>query len=140
MLRHLFLLLALTSLAAFADPPSLEEIAKGGYVIFFRHPPRDMGASLPASQEKLDNKGLCIPGLELNAEGHAVSQKIRDTFKKFNIKIGQAYASPTCRTRQMGEIVTEAPVEIRRELGWRGMYYTLDEMKLLLKLLYHLLT
>jgi len=82
----------------------LEDLADGGYVVYFRHAKRDKVASVTELWE-IDSNNSCKPGGSLNSQGRDESRSIKDKMEELSIPAGEAYSSPTCRTKQMSEII-----------------------------------
>jgi broad specificity phosphatase PhoE len=89
---------------ALPTPTLLAEIARGGYVVFFRHAARDTGAISTEDLVAIDRAGHCAPGSELTAEGITEAAAIGAAFRRLDIRVNRVYASPTCRTRQMATL------------------------------------
>lgn len=118
----------------------LDDLNKGGFVIFFRHTERDLVPLPEDIFQDLENRGECVPGTELNQKGKDDALRIGQKIKSRGLKIKQSYASPTCRTRQMGELMFGHPIELRRELVYNSLYRDSDERKIIIKLLKILLS
>jgi len=108
----------------------IETLADGGYVIYFRHAKRDKAAST-SELWRIDSSNSCEPGGSLNSQGRDESHRIKAKMEALAIPAGEAYSSPTCRTKQMSDIlfgddytVTQgiAPVWINKEKK-KNVYY-----------------
>jgi phosphohistidine phosphatase SixA len=121
---------------ASGGPITIDDLKAGGFVLFFRHTARDLEPPPPAPPlHVLDNAGKCTPGSELNQRGLEEAKRTAEKIRALSIPVSKIYASPTCRTRQMGEILAGEPVETKRELAYPAMAAYPGEEVLNLKLL-----
>jgi len=81
-----------------------EKLADGGYVVYFRHAKRDNVASV-TELWKIDSNNSCKSGGSLNSQGRDESRNIKAKMETLNIPAGEAYSSPTCRTKEMSKII-----------------------------------
>ncbi len=112
-----WLTFALAVGAAEGEPPALlspeaavAKLSEGGLVIAFRHTARDSDHT----PFEADRTGACVPGSELTEQGKQDAADLRKVLAKRAIPVGPVHVSPTCRTREMAEImfgdgVAEAP-------------------------------
>ena len=123
-----FLIALVFSICGFALPPdpeplpimSPEDLVGGGYVVFFRHAKRD---ECPADVLlPLDKAETCAPCSELNSAGLQDTAKIAAKIASLSIPTDLSFASQTCRTRQMADLVSSHHYEVRRELCYRAIY------------------
>jgi phosphohistidine phosphatase SixA len=110
-------------------PDLLHDLSSGGYVIFFRHAARDTTAIATSALAVVDNAGECVPGSELTEAGVADALALRDAFIRLDIHVGRVYASPTCRTTRMAELMFDR-YETTRALTWPGMWRPEEEAAL----------
>ncbi len=82
----------------------VEKAQRGGLVILFRHAKRDRKA-LPSIPPELDNEYRCIPGTNLTEEGKEQARKIKSAIAALSIGVDEVIISPTCRTREMAQII-----------------------------------
>ncbi len=110
--------------SAQVTPPAgglIGEVAAGGYVLFFRHAERDTTVMSSAQLAGVDNRGECVPGSELTANGVADALAIAQGLRRYGIHVQKVYASPTCRTSQMAGLAF-GPFEATRALTWPSMW------------------
>ncbi len=71
----------------------IDELAKGGYVIYMRHTKTDR------SQRDSDVADLsdCSTQRNLNNEGKEQARRIGDAFRQFGIAVDEVFSSPYCR-------------------------------------------
>ena len=81
-----------------------EMIKKGGYVIQFRHTHRDR-MSMPKVPLEVDLNYSCDEGANLSVLGKEQAKWIRSNLIKFKIPIEEIYSSPSCRLKEMAEIL-----------------------------------
>jgi len=129
----LFAALALTAGSAPAeDQPvfPVEQLKEGGYVVYFRHAKRDPVPST-ARFYQIDSRNSCVSGGSLNPQGRDESRTIKRKMEELALPVGDVYASPTCRTKQMAKmmfgkdfLVTKglAPAWIKKEKD-KNHYY-----------------
>jgi phosphohistidine phosphatase SixA len=82
----------------------VEQVVRGGVVLFFRHAARDTGALPDDELTRLDRIGECAAGSELTAEGLADATAIGAAFRSLGIRQDRVVASPSCRTTQMARL------------------------------------
>ena len=72
----------------------INELKKGGYVIYFRH-----GDTSNTGEKDVEDKDLgnCAIQRNLSDEGRVQTKAIGAAFRKLQIPISQVYASPYCR-------------------------------------------
>jgi len=99
----------------------VDQVAAGGYVLFFRHSERDASAMPTAEVAIADNKGECRPGTELTTAGIEDAKAIGASFVRHGIRVQQVYASPACRAVQMASLAF-GTFQSTRALTWLGMW------------------
>ena len=72
----------------------INELQKGGYIIYFRH-----GTTSDFGEKDVEDKVLndCAIQRNLSAEGQAQTKEIGAAFRNLHIPIGAVYSSPYCR-------------------------------------------
>jgi broad specificity phosphatase PhoE len=115
----------------------LSDVVGGGYVLFFRHSERNAGALATPDLAAADNRGDCVPGSELTANGVADAEALGLRVKRYGMAVQKVYASPTCRTTTMARLAF-GEYETTRALTWPGMWIG-DEATTLTPLLRQLL-
>ena len=100
----------------------IDEVAGGGFVLFFRHATRDASAMPTAEVAVADNAGECRPGTELTPSGLADAEALGKAFARRGIRVQHVYASPACRAVQMARIAFGS-FETTRALAWLGMWH-----------------
>lgn len=109
--------------------PLVQQIASGGYVLFFRHAERDATAMTVGDLAIADNAGLCAPGSELTPKGIQDAIAIGAAFRDLGVRVDQVFASPTCRTTQMATLAFGA-FETTRALTWPDMWSDVERSSL----------
>ncbi len=99
----------------------VDQVAGGGYVLFFRHSARDAGAMPTAEVAIADNAGECRPGTELTPAGVEDAKAIGASFVRHGIRVERVYASPACRAAQMASLAF-GTFQATRALSWVGMW------------------
>jgi Histidine phosphatase superfamily (branch 1) len=98
------LLLALLGLAfpsaAEVDPSIVQELRKGGYVLYMRHASTDFSQNDSAMTSYED----CTTQRNLTEKGRAEARAIREHLKRLRIPIGEVLASPYCRTMETARL------------------------------------
>lgn len=119
-----------TPLVASPEVPDLvHQLSSGGYIVFFRHAARDTAAISISALATADNAGECVPGSELTDAGVTDALALRDAFVRLGIRVDSVYASPTCRTTKMAELMFGHFVTTRA-LTWPGMWHPGEEASL----------
>lgn len=108
----------------------IQEIAQGGYVLFFRHATRDAEPQ-DIDFGALDRAGTCIVGSELNAQGRAESIKLGELFRNRGVVVNRVITSPSCRTRQMGTLAFGSEGDVQLAAG-RPAMWTAEELSIML--------
>jgi len=93
------------------------KLKEGGYIIFFRHTARNRRKDnkRKAIKRKAIKKneiyirdelsGRCKDSFGLSDKGIEEARIYKKNFEKWDIPVGKVYVSPTCRTRQMADIM-----------------------------------
>ena len=116
MTRRLLLILAsalLLPLGAFAETPpafvekmatrdTLNQLRKGGYVLYLRHGYTDN--SRPDRYPQVDLND-CETQRVLSDEGRALMRQVGQSLRKSGIPVGEIVVSPMCRTRESARLV-----------------------------------
>jgi len=77
----------------------INDLRKGGYIIFFRHTATDM------KQKDTDrNLNNCAGQRNLNEQGRRDAQAIAEAFRQLRIPIGTVLSSPFCRTLETAQL------------------------------------
>lgn len=79
----------------------LEEVSKGGYVIYMRHTKTDK-AQKDSDVSDLSN---CATQRNLNDEGRAQAKMIGAGLERYNVKVDRVLASPYCRAVETADIM-----------------------------------
>jgi len=79
-----------------ADPQLVEELRKGGYVLYLRHTSTDFSRNDAKSTSFED----CANQRPLLDKGRDEARAIAGHIKRLGIPIGRVYASPYCRTME----------------------------------------
>jgi phosphohistidine phosphatase SixA len=88
----------------------INELKKGGYIIYFRH-----GQTSNIGEKDVEDKELndCAIQRNLSAEGQDQTKEIGAAFRSLQIPIGEVYSSPYCRcldtARNIFGKVTQTP-------------------------------
>ena len=77
-----------------ADPQLVEELRKGGYVLYIRHTSTDFSKN----DAKMTSYEDCASQRNLLDKGRDEARAIAGHIKRLAIPIGKVYASPYCRT------------------------------------------
>ena len=77
-----------------SGPALIEELRKGGYIIYFRH-----GTTADVGEKDVSDADLadCAIQRNLSAAGQTQTKTIGAAFRTMRIPIGEVYASPYCR-------------------------------------------
>jgi hypothetical protein len=98
------LLLALLALAlpsaAEVDPSIVQELRKGGYVLYMRHASTDFSQNDAGMTSYED----CTSQRNLTEKGLAEARAIGEHLKRLRIPIGEVLASPYCRTMETARL------------------------------------
>lgn len=86
----------------FADTSVLNEIKRGGYVLYMRHGTTDNSR---ADQVHIENFNDCESQRVLNDEGRKLATRIGHLLRKVEIPIAEVFYGPMCRTRETAELV-----------------------------------
>jgi phosphohistidine phosphatase SixA len=90
----LLLLLGWGVAAHAADPQLVEELRKGGYVLYLRHTSTDFSRN-DANMASFED---CANQRPLTDKGRDEARALAGHLKRLRIPIGKVYASPFCRT------------------------------------------
>jgi hypothetical protein len=77
-----------------ADPQLIEELRKGGYVLYIRHTSTDFSKD----DSKMTSFEDCASQRPLTEKGRAEARSIAGHLKRLAIPLDRVYASPFCRT------------------------------------------
>ena len=77
-----------------ADPQLIEELRKGGYVLYIRHTSTDFSKD----DSKMTSFEDCASQRPLTDKGRAEARSIAGHLKRLAIPLDRVYASPFCRT------------------------------------------
>ncbi len=106
-------------------PKEFRKLQAGGYVIFFRHTHRKKAKKLVRD----DNLGVCKTGTNLSKRGKKEALAIKATLQKYQIAVGEAIHSPTCRTREMAKLLFGKSSRETRAVIYLKMFKSEEEMK-----------
>jgi phosphohistidine phosphatase SixA len=90
----------------------VEELRRGGYIIYFRHTATDFSKSDSGMQGYDD----CANQRMLSDEGRAAARMIGDHVRALRLPMGEVLASPYCRTMETAQLAfkrAEPKAEIR---------------------------
>jgi phosphohistidine phosphatase SixA len=79
----------------------VNELAKGGYVIYMRHTKTDK----TQKDSDVSNLSDCSKQRNLNDEGRQQAKSIGQAFSQFGIRVGEILASPYCRATETAMIM-----------------------------------
>jgi len=79
----------------------LQELRKGGYILYFRHTATDFSKSDDAMTSYED----CASQRNLTDAGRAQARAIGETIRALAIPVGRVIASPYCRTLETGMLI-----------------------------------
>jgi len=104
-----------------AEPPPvdsalLQQLRQGGFVIFLRHAPTELG-NIPDSAE---NIARCDTQRNLSKEGKKTAQSIGLALRKLRIPVGEVRSSPFCRCKDTAQLA------FGRYKIDRNLYFTLN--------------
>ena len=77
-----------------ADPNLVEELRRGGYVLYLRHTSTDFSKN----DAKMTSYEDCASQRNLTDKGRDEARAVGGHIKRLGIPIGKVYASPFCRT------------------------------------------
>ena len=98
--------------AAEIDPSIVQELRKGGYVLYMRHALTDFSQNDAGMTSYED----CTTQRNLTDKGRAEAQAIGKHLQRLGIPIGEVFASPYCRTMETARLAfgkTRATHEVR---------------------------
>lgn len=87
-----------------------DALREGGYILFLRHAHREKWANVSAFDFQevvtgVDPEGTAIePAVCLSPQGIAEARLIGFLFAEAGVSVARAYASPSCRARQMAQL------------------------------------
>jgi phosphohistidine phosphatase SixA len=82
------------------DRQLIENMRRGGYVIYFRH-----GATDRSQQDvDFDNLANCATQRNLSDQGREQARDLGDAFRRLRLPVGQVLTSEYCRARQHAEL------------------------------------
>jgi phosphohistidine phosphatase SixA len=94
-----------------ADPPPftekmathavLEQVRRGGFVLYMRHGNTDNSRPDRVPQVDLND---CSTQRVLNDEGRRVAARVGEAIRKAHIPVGEIFVSPMCRTKETARI------------------------------------
>lgn len=84
-----------------AAPEHLDQIRKGGYVLFIRHGPTD---SAYPDHVPIDLND-CSTQRPLTDAGRQSMAQVGDYLRQANIPIGEVYSSPLCRAKETADLL-----------------------------------
>ena len=79
----------------------LQELRKGGYILYFRHTATDFSNGDDAMTSFED----CASQRNLTEAGHAQARAIGEAIRALAIPVGEVIASPHCRTVETGMLI-----------------------------------
>lgn len=98
------------------DGQLLEELRRGGFVIYFRHAPTDW--SNPDRVRRLDDVSSCDPGRmrQLSDAGREMARGIGEAMRGLGIPVGEVLASEYCRTVETARLLGLGEVQTTRDV------------------------
>lgn len=84
-----------------ADAGLLNDLRKGGYVLYMRHGTTDNSR---ADQTHIANFSDCDTQRVLNDEGRRLATRLGNLLRKAEIPIAEVFYGPMCRTRETAEL------------------------------------
>ena len=110
------LLLTGSASADAADGHLLEDLRRGGHVIYFRHAPTEW--SQQDRVRSLDDCSSCDPlrMRQLSSEGRAMARELGAAIRQLKIPIGRILASEYCRTVETARLLGLGEVEVTRDV------------------------
>ena len=96
-------------------------------MVVFRHTHRDRYA-VPVVTRELDINQTCVPGTDLTPLGIEEAKRIKFTIAKQKLPVGEVYASPTCRTKNVAQIIFGDNVKFSKHLLYNRILKQ-DEIK-----------
>lgn len=78
----------------------LEQVRQGGFVLYMRHGPTDSSRSDRLPEIDLSD---CATQRPLTENGRRVAAYVGEQIRRARLPLGDAYASPMCRTRETAE-------------------------------------
>lgn len=98
----------------------VDELRKGGYVLYMRHAHADVGDDVVADAAFLQD---CGKQRRLSAQGRSAAQKAGADMRALGIPVSQIYSGELCRARETAELLGLGPVQPLAELNdpaaWR---------------------
>jgi broad specificity phosphatase PhoE len=82
------------------DQALLDELRRGGFVIFFRHAPTAL-SDIPEDAESI---AKCETQRNLSDAGRRTARDIGDAFRKLHIPVGEVRSSPFCRCKDTARL------------------------------------
>lgn len=91
--------------AAEIDPSIVQELRKGGYVLYMRHASTDFSQNDAGMTSYED----CTTQRNLTDKGRAEARAIGKHLQRLGIPIGEVFASPYCRTMETAQLAFGRP-------------------------------
>jgi phosphohistidine phosphatase SixA len=114
-----------------SGPALIDELKKGGHVIYFRH-----GATSNFGEKDVEDKDIenCAIQRNLSAEGQEQTKAIGEVFKKLQIPVDEVYSSPYCRCLDTARNIF-GKVKISKALHFAIHLQTTDRANVTMQLL-----